>query len=255
MPANEIGREDRDMAPARPTGCGSGQAEGEDRQTVAFFDLDKTLIDAISGISFARFELREGRLGRINVAQTVLWGMLYHVQLMDIERAFARALAHYRGVPERVLLERTRRWFDADVPAMLRPGGLPALAWHRREGHRLVLLTNSSSYLADIACEAWQMDDWLSNHFEVDDRGCLTGGFERPLCYGQGKVARAERWAAEVGLNIDDAFFYSDSYSDLPMLERVAHPRLVSPDPRLRRIARKRGWPILDWGRGTGAGS
>ena len=46
---------------------------------------------------------------------------------------------------------------------------------------------------------------------------------------------------------LDESFFYSDSFTDLPMLERVGQPRVVAPDPRLRRVARKRGWPILRW--------
>jgi phosphoserine phosphatase len=68
-----------------------------------------------------------------------------------------------------------------------------------------------------------------------------------PFCYGPGKVQRAERWAAEHGVELEQSYFYTDSLSDLPMLERVGQPRIVNPDPRLRREANRRGWPILDW--------
>ena len=148
----------------------------------AFFDLDDTLIDGISGILYARFERREGRISAAQMAQTLLWGALYRVSLMDIERAFERALAYYRGVPESVLVARTRRWFDADVAGLLRPGAGPVLAAHREAGRPLVLLTNSSPYMAEIACRTFGLDDWLSNAFDVDTDGKMTGGFERPLC-------------------------------------------------------------------------
>lgn len=95
------------------------------------------------------------------------------------------------------------------------------------------------------------LDDWLSNAFYVDAKGQMTGDFERPLCFGQGKVQRAERWCAQRGLSLDKSWFYSDSLSDRSMLERVANPRVVNPDPRLRRLARRRQWPIFDWGKAS----
>jgi phosphoserine phosphatase len=61
------------------------------------------------------------------------------------------------------------------------------------------------------------------------------------------KVTVAEAWAEREGIDLATSWFYSDSITDLPMLERVGHARVVRPDSRLARSARKRGWPILDW--------
>jgi len=82
--------------------------------------------------------------------------------------------------------------------------------------------------------------------YEVND-GRLTGEVIKPLCYGEGKVHYAEVLAAADGIDLDGSWFYTDSFTDLPMLERVGNPRIVNPDPRLRRLARQRDWPILDW--------
>ena len=67
------------------------------------------------------------------------------------------------------------------------------------------------------------------------------------MSYGEGKVVLAERLVAEHGLLLDDATFYSDSITDLPLLERVRTPVAINPDARLRRIAKKRGWRIEQW--------
>ena len=91
------------------------------------------------------------------------------------------------------------------------------------------------------------MEESLAAGLVMDENGLLTGDLDGPLCYGDGKVIRAEQWAEEAGVDLDVSYFYSDSYSDIPMLERVGHPRVVNPDFRLRRIAKKKGWPILDW--------
>src|SRR5262249_61726869 len=75
--------------------------------------------------------------------------------------------------------------------------------------------------------------------------GRFTGEAVRPLCYGAGKIYWAERFAAEHGLALERSFFYTDSITDLPLLERIGEPRIVNPDPRLRRGAPRGGLPGL----------
>jgi phosphoserine phosphatase len=65
------------------------------------------------------------------------------------------------------------------------------------------------------------------------------------VCYGRGKAYWAERFAAEHGVDLTRSYFYTDSITDLPVLDRVGHPRVVHPDPRLRRLAQRRGWQVL----------
>jgi putative phosphoserine phosphatase/1-acylglycerol-3-phosphate O-acyltransferase len=110
-----------------------------------------------------------------------------------------------------------------------------------------VLLTSASAFAARAARDAWRLDDFLSNDFPTDEQGRLDGTFVTPLCYGEGKVVRARAWADERGFDLSKAYFYSDSFSDAPMLRAVGNPRVISPDPRLSREARQRGWPVLQW--------
>lgn len=213
----------------------------------AFFDLDRTLIDVNSAILWARSERRDKVLTWTQLARALYLSALYHLSLVNFEAAYAAALAHYRNVPGADLDRRTREWFQREVQPRLRPGAARALEEHRAEGHRLVLLTSSSAYAASAAAEAWGFDHWIANEFLLDSEGRLLGLCQDPLCYGTGKVARAEVWSRENGISLEDSFFYSDSFTDLPMLERVGNPRIVAPDPRLRRVARKRGWQVMDW--------
>ena len=85
----------------------------------------------------------------------------------------------------------------------------------------------------------------LSSELEVE-HGVFTG---RPaaFCFGHHKVALAERWAERHGVDLATSYFYSDSYNDLPMLERVGTAIAVNPDTRLYRHARRRGWATSRW--------
>jgi HAD superfamily hydrolase (TIGR01490 family) len=215
---------------------------------VAFFDLDRTLIDVNSARLYADYERRAGRISTWQLAQAALWMGLYHFAVVDIKKSLRRALEHYRGVSAEELDRRTRDWFFEEVEARLRPGAMAVVERHRAAGEKVVLLTASSSYMARVCAETWGLDDFIANRFGTDAAGLLTGEVEKPICYGPGKVACAEAYAAAHGLNLDQSTFYSDSLSDLPMLERVGNPRVVHPDPRLRRVAKTRNWPVLDWG-------
>ena len=172
---------------------------------------------------------------------------LYHLNFLNIDRAYQKAIKMYKGLSERELRNRSETFFRLKVKDKILKGAVGSMNRHREDNHSLVLLTNSSCYQADIASRDWGFDFWLANRFPVDRQGNLLGTYEHPLCYGDGKVRRAESLANANGFNLDDSYFYSDSYSDLPMLERVGNPRVVNPDPKLKKYAIKKGWPILDW--------
>ena len=74
--------------------------------------------------------------------------------------------------------------------------------------------------------------------------GRFTGEAVRPVCYGAGKIYWAERFAERQDIDLGRSYFYTDSITDLPVLERVGEPRVINPDPLLRRAAVRRGWPV-----------
>lgn len=212
----------------------------------AFFDLDSTLLAVNSGKLWVHRERRAGRLPPRLMLRAFVYLVLYHFGAVNMDRVMRDALATIVGLEEEELRRWTREWFFSEVAPHAAPGAWPTLEEHRAQGHQLVLLTSSSPYASECATELFKLDAWLSTVYEVVD-GRFTGNFLPPLCFGDGKVAHAERFSAEHGIDLDTSYFYTDSLTDLPMLERVGHPRAVHPDPRLRREARRRGWPILDW--------
>lgn len=118
---------------------------------------------------------------------------------------------------------------------------------HRERGDRLVLLTSSSPYLSRHVQAELDLDDFICTRFEVIN-GVHTGKPERPMAFGPGKVTLARAMADREGVDLADCHFYSDSMSDLPMLEAVGHPVVVHPDHKLNRLAKRRGWLVQDWG-------
>ncbi len=102
-------------------------------------------------------------------------------------------------------------------------------------------MTGASPYVARPLARTLGIDHVVASELEVDPAGRFTGRLVDPLCYGHGKIVRASQLADALGFALRDATFYSDSYTDLPLLEHVAEPVVVNPDPRRAREARRRG--------------
>jgi hypothetical protein len=115
------------------------------------------------------------------------------------------------------------------------------------------MLTSSSNYLSELVAAELGFDEVCCNRLEVDPAGLHTGRVVGGICFGPGKLPHAQAAATGAGASMSTATFYTDSYSDLAVLEAVAHPVAVNPDPRLRRLAQRRGWRVVDWGIAPGA--
>lgn len=215
---------------------------------VAFFDLDKTLIAANSGSLWIRRELELGHISRFQALRASLWIARYHLGFVSMQDAVARAIAQLAGTPARPLQERTAVFYEEQVRPLYRPGAWAVLDAHRRAGERLVLLTSSTGYLSELVARELGLDAVLCNRFEVDGSGLHTGRALGTICFGEGKRVCAEAYVREAGVALSACAFYTDSYSDLSVMEVVGRPVAVHPDHRLRRHARKRGWPVVDWG-------
>lgn len=215
---------------------------------IAFFDLDKTLLSVNSGMLWVRREVALGNLSKRQALRALVWLVRYHFGFASAEAMVEEAVAHLAGTSSAVFQDRTNQFFHEEVRQTYRPGALEAISRHRKAGERLVMLTSSSHYLARLVAADLGFDAVLCNHLGVDSQGLHTGKIEGGVCFGAGKLPHARAEAARQGSSLNDSTFYTDSFSDLSVLEAVSSPVIVNPDPRLRRHAQKRGWPIVDWG-------
>lgn len=220
----------------------------ENSKTAAFFDLDLTLLSVNSGVLWVKRDWRNGRLNAWQLVQAIFYIFGYKLGVIDMERAMTKALETIKGLDEDKIRGWTAEWYEEEIKPHVAPGGWSMVEWHRKRGHLLVLLTSSSPYESELARQQLGLDHSISTRYEVRD-GRFTGEVVPPICFGEGKVTLAESFAEERGVDLGASFFYSDSITDLPMLERVGYPRVVGPDLRLRREASRRGWPVLDWSR------
>lgn len=214
---------------------------------IAFFDLDRTLLGVNSGRLWIDREMRLGFLSRWQALRGAAYIGTYHFGFTRLENVLAEAIAVLAGATEAELVARTEAFYVEEVASTYRPLARAAVEHHRQQGHVLALLTSSTNYLCAPVQRELGIELALCNRLEVAD-GQFTGKPDGALCFGAGKVTHARQLAESLGESLADATFYTDSMSDLPMLDAVGFPVAVNPDPRLRRLARQRGWPVVDWG-------
>jgi HAD superfamily hydrolase (TIGR01490 family) len=216
------------------------------RRIGAFFDIDHTVLEINSGTKWIGYMWKTGKMSARELVRAIGWSVRYRFGLLDFDAMAERVIRDYEGKEEAPLREEVERWFHADVAWAICSQARVAIDEHRGHGHEIVLLTSATRYLSTPVATALDVQHILCTEVEVAE-GRFTGRFQPPACYGPGKVERAERFASEHGIDLDASFFYGDSFSDLPMLQRVGNPRVINPDPRLRRFAARQGWQVATW--------
>lgn len=213
---------------------------------LAFFDLDRTLLRVNAGSLWIRSEMRDGHISRWQATKAAAWIFGYHLGYSKIEKVLEGAVAAMASQSEAELKERTLAFYAREVSPQYRRRAREMVEMHRARGDTVALLSTTSIYLAAPVQAELGIPYALCNRLVVQD-GRFTGAAELPLCFADGKLHHATRLAAELGEDLAEATFYTDSVSDLSVLLAVGHPVAVHPDPRLTRVARQRGWPIQVW--------
>jgi HAD superfamily hydrolase (TIGR01490 family) len=216
-------------------------------RVAAFFDMDGTLVRCNTGTLFIRFLRRRGEITVPRMLRAFGWIAQYKLAVLDMERLSTRLIAEMAGDSEAEMADKCRLFFEDEIAAMVTDGARSAIARHRESGHVLAILTSSTRYLSEKLAERVGIEHVLCTRLDIDAAGRFAGTHVRPACYGPGKVHWAERFAHEHDVDLRESFFYTDSYSDLPMLERVGSARVINPDARLLRHARRVGWEVTRW--------
>lgn len=214
----------------------------------AFYDLDGTLVASNVVTQYAYYVRRLpsrwrgwARFARL-LASVPLWLALDAVSRRAFNVVFYR---EYRGLKKEWLEREAAGLFEAVFRPAMHDGATGLVARDRAAGFRTVLVTGSLDFALPPLTRHFGFDHVIANSL-VFVNGVATGKLAPPLLAGREKVEAIRRLCRQYNVDAAQSKAYSDSLSDLPMLEAVGCPAAVNPDTRLRRIAEQRGWPILN---------
>lgn len=211
-----------------------------------FFDMDGTLTACNTGRIYAEELWRARELNSIQWVGVLFLLLRYRFGVVRLERVMDRIIREGKGKPEDVVLNRCLRLAEERVIPDIFGEARVAVAHHLACGDHVAILSASSEYMIRPVADELGIETVLATPVHVKE-GLFTGEYDGPICYGEGKVAWAERYCSARGLELSQSTFYTDSYTDLPVLERVMEPISINPDPRLERVSKERKWPIHWW--------
>jgi len=210
----------------------------------AFFDLDKTVIAKASIAAFGRPFRRGGLINRRVILRAVV-GQLIFLHFGADEKRLARIresmLALTKGWERDRVREIVRETLLEVIEPLIYAEALELMEEHRLAGDRVYLVSASPEEIVEPLAELLGVDGAISSVGEVDDEGRYTGRMAF-YAYGPGKAEAMRELAARAGIDLAASSAYSDSATDLPMLEAVGHPVAVNADRPLAKVARERQW-------------
>lgn len=209
--------------------------------------MDRTLLRVDSARLYTQYRRDLGEASWMDALRVALWATQYTLGVIDAPKVARKALEGFKGREEAWLVKSCAEWFPQYVLPELQRAGRAAVQRHRERGDFVAIVTGATRYVAEPVAAELGIPNVICSELEVDIEGRFTGSVVEPLCYGLGKVERTSRIAEREGFNIEESFFYSDSITDLPLLQVVKAPVVINPDRRLRKIAKQRGWPIEAW--------
>jgi HAD superfamily hydrolase (TIGR01490 family) len=209
----------------------------------AFFDMDKTLIAENSGALFMRYRYEQGQLSGWELASGLAAYLRYKVGVLDIRAWTADAMKQFAGESERALTREANVWFEERVAPTLYPEAEEIVRRHLKDGHVVAIVSGATKYVVKPLAARLGVKHILYTRLEVE-HGRFTGRVIEPICFEEGKIYWLQQLVEEQNIDLAKSWFYSDSVTDLPLLELVGHPVVTNPDPRLYRIAVRRHWPV-----------
>ena len=211
----------------------------------AFFDVDGTLVAGFTGVILTRERFRNGDMGVGELINMVAAGLNHQFGRMEFEGLINKATEVLRGRPLSDLQQIGERLFAEKIEKRIYPEMRDLVHAHMERGHTVVLSSSALTIQVEPVARFLGIPNVLTNRFDVDDNGVLTGEVVTPILWGPGKANAVQRFAADHDIDLKDSYFYADGDEDLALMHLVGNPRPTNPGDKMAGVASKRGWPIL----------
>ena len=209
----------------------------------AFFDMDKTLIAENSGTLFFKHRYQRGEMSNWDLAKGLAAYLQYKVGILDIRAWTREAMQQFRGQSERALVREANLIFRDLVKPTVYPEAEELVREHREQGHVVAIVSGATRYVVKPLAASLGVKHYLYTRLETEN-GRFTGRVIEPICFEEGKIYWIQQFIEQHGIDLAKSYFYTDSITDLPLLDIVGHPVAANPDPLLYRTAVRRRWPV-----------
>ncbi len=209
----------------------------------AFFDMDKTILSENSATLYMRYRYQRGEMSRGDLLRGLGAYIKYKLGMLDLRSWTIDMMSQFSGQSEKQLAKEAIAWVEDAVVETIYPEAEQLVKEHLAESHVVAIVSGATAFVVRPIADRLGIEHILYTRLEVEN-GLFTGRVIEPICFEDGKIYWLQQFIDEQGIDLAKSFFYTDSITDLPLLDLVGHPVATNPDPLLYRTAVKRRWPV-----------
>lgn len=213
---------------------------------IAFFDLDKTLTNSVSGKALAKAAFRKGLLSNWKLMNAAFLSVVFRLRLRDQLKIIDAMVSWVKGLPENSIEDLCTEVCDEVLLPMVYKGAISEINHHKAKNAKIVILSSALTGICRQMAEHLNLDDIICSELEVKD-GFMTGRPLGHLCFGEEKAVRLKKYCEIYNFPVSEAWYYGDSISDIYALCTVGNPVCVNPDKKLKKAAKRGGWKTVRW--------
>jgi HAD superfamily hydrolase (TIGR01490 family) len=216
------------------------------RTYIAFFDLDRTILNVNSGSFLVREAHKSKLMSTGNFLKAIYYSLLYKFHLRNTDSIISGMGGWLKGIAEEKVVEISERIVNKQLIGRIRPEIISEIRFHKGNNAELVILSSAMEEICKPIKDHLGFDTLICTRMKVEN-GYYTGLPETRFCFENEKRKQLEKYCNSMNYYLKDAYYYGDSIADLPALETVGFPICISPDQKLLKIAKERGWTIKKW--------
>jgi len=212
---------------------------------LTIFDLDNTLLAGDSDRAWGQYIVEKNIVSDDFLSESERFYSNYYDGNLDIDKFLSFCLKPLMQNKLSKLLELRKDFIEYKIKPMMLNKAIETVNHKKSEG-RVIIATATNSFVTRPIADLFKIDDLIATEFVIQDNK-FTGEVDGIPCFREGKVAKVEDWVKINGYDLSDATFYSDSFNDLPLLERVKNAIVVDGDNELIKQAQSNDWECISF--------
>ena len=217
----------------------------QNKTYIVFFDLDKTLLSVNSGKELILLAHKKGLMATCDLIRAIILAIIFKLKLRNpviVTKLMAKWL---KGISEKELSNLSGQLVEQSLIGKIRPSMIREIELHKKKGAYIVLLSAALPYICEPIAKHLAIDDVICSNMETA-KGMFTGKPLGNICIGEEKEIRARQYCNKKSFQMQTAYAYGDSYTDLFILKSVGNPVCVAADKKLRKSSEKNAWKVID---------
>jgi len=212
---------------------------------IVFFDLDKTLLTVNSGKVLAWAAYKEGLLSNRNLIRAIFLSIIYKLHFIKSVRTTVLMVKWLKGVSEVSVQSFAEKLVKQKLIDLIRPSMIEEINKHKKQKARIIILSAALPYICQPLASYLNLNGVICSTMEIE-QGLFTGRPNGKMCMEEEKTIRVREYCEKNAFDLQDAYYYGDSYSDRFVLKIVGKPICVSPDKKLYKLAMTKNWILMN---------